>query len=266
MARRECEAAIAVRALDPGVPWDQSRWAPYVRIHGPGQGQFPKGSIRPRGYMAPGCHELRETKCNQVAKSPAAAAEQKKARRLAGLSSFSACSWPPPPAGPPPPRGAAFICGTPPPARGIAGAARGTVCARAFVGEPWPTVGCATCGMAAGPARRKIASLYALFPWAACGWAARAHWPGQHRGHDPSAHCAWAVARAPTGPWPQPHVPALLARRDPGSALLARPRSATPARGLRSSSIVASRVAARPMRAADRLMVIRVAKRSWDVQ
>jgi hypothetical protein len=46
------EAAVAVEALDPGVPYE-SRWAPYVRIHGPGQGQFPKGSIRPRGYMAP---------------------------------------------------------------------------------------------------------------------------------------------------------------------------------------------------------------------
>ena len=42
----------AVGTLDPGVPYE-SRWAPYVRIHGPGQGQFPKGSIRPRGYMAP---------------------------------------------------------------------------------------------------------------------------------------------------------------------------------------------------------------------
>src|SRR5690348_11691939 len=48
----KCEAADAVEALDPGVPYE-SRWAPYVRIHGPGQGQFPKGSIRPRGYMAP---------------------------------------------------------------------------------------------------------------------------------------------------------------------------------------------------------------------
>src|ERR1700758_4297282 len=46
------EATIAVGALDPGVPYE-SRWAPYVRVHGPGQGQFPKGSIRPRGYMAP---------------------------------------------------------------------------------------------------------------------------------------------------------------------------------------------------------------------
>src|SRR6266481_93230 len=43
---------MAVGALDPGVPYE-SRWAPYDRIHGPGQGQFPKGSIRPRGYMAP---------------------------------------------------------------------------------------------------------------------------------------------------------------------------------------------------------------------
>ena len=50
--KEKCEAADAVGALDPGVPYE-SRWAPYVRIHGPGQGQFPKGSIRPRGYMAP---------------------------------------------------------------------------------------------------------------------------------------------------------------------------------------------------------------------
>ena len=34
------EAAIAVGALDPGVPYE-SRWAPFVRVHGPGQGQFP---------------------------------------------------------------------------------------------------------------------------------------------------------------------------------------------------------------------------------
>ena len=47
--KQKCEAADAVEALDPGVPYE-SRWAPYVRIHGPGQGQFPKGSIRPRGY------------------------------------------------------------------------------------------------------------------------------------------------------------------------------------------------------------------------
>src|SRR6476646_3421409 len=50
--KQKCEAANAVEALDPGVPYE-SRWAPYVRAHGPGQGQFPKGSIRPRGYMAP---------------------------------------------------------------------------------------------------------------------------------------------------------------------------------------------------------------------
>src|SRR5436190_13978099 len=49
---KKCEAAMAVGALDPGVPYE-SRWAPYDRIHGPGQGQFPEGSIRPRGYMAP---------------------------------------------------------------------------------------------------------------------------------------------------------------------------------------------------------------------
>src|SRR4030088_1670434 len=48
----KCEAVVAVGALDPGVPYE-SRWAPYDRIHGPGQGQFPEGSIRPRGYMAP---------------------------------------------------------------------------------------------------------------------------------------------------------------------------------------------------------------------
>src|SRR5947208_16838016 len=46
--KKQCEAANAVEALDPGVPYE-SRWAPYVRAHGPGQGQFPKGSIRPRG-------------------------------------------------------------------------------------------------------------------------------------------------------------------------------------------------------------------------
>lgn len=50
--KRECEAAVTVEALDPGVPYE-SRWAPYARVQGPGQGQFPKGSIRPRGYMAP---------------------------------------------------------------------------------------------------------------------------------------------------------------------------------------------------------------------
>ena len=49
--KAKCEAAMAVGALDPGVPYE-SRWAPYDRIHGPGQGQFPEGSIRPRGYMA----------------------------------------------------------------------------------------------------------------------------------------------------------------------------------------------------------------------
>src|SRR6186713_2852337 len=46
--KTQCEAADAVEALDPGVPYE-SRWAPYDRAHGPGQGQFPKGSIRPRG-------------------------------------------------------------------------------------------------------------------------------------------------------------------------------------------------------------------------
>src|SRR5882724_10608295 len=50
--KQKCEAVMAVGALDPGVPYE-SRWAPYDRIHGPGQGQFPEGSIRPRGYMAP---------------------------------------------------------------------------------------------------------------------------------------------------------------------------------------------------------------------
>jgi hypothetical protein len=51
LSRREREAAITVEALDPGVPYE-SRWAPYDRAHGPGQGQLPEGSIRPRGYMA----------------------------------------------------------------------------------------------------------------------------------------------------------------------------------------------------------------------
>ena len=47
--KEKCEAANAAEVLDPGVPYE-SRWAPYDRVHGPGQGQFPKGSIRPRGY------------------------------------------------------------------------------------------------------------------------------------------------------------------------------------------------------------------------
>jgi hypothetical protein len=51
-SKQKCEAAMAVGVLDPGVPYE-SRWAPYDRIHGPGQGQFPEGSIRPRGYMTP---------------------------------------------------------------------------------------------------------------------------------------------------------------------------------------------------------------------
>jgi len=42
--KEKCEAAMAVGALDPGVPYE-SRWAPCDRIHGPGQGQFPEGSI-----------------------------------------------------------------------------------------------------------------------------------------------------------------------------------------------------------------------------
>src|SRR5665213_133617 len=50
--KQKCEAAMAVEALDPGVPYE-SRWAPCDQVHGPGQGQFPEGSIRPRGYMAP---------------------------------------------------------------------------------------------------------------------------------------------------------------------------------------------------------------------
>src|ERR1700738_297792 len=50
--KQKCEAAMAVGALDPGVPYE-SRWAPCDQVHGPGQGQFPEGSIRPRGYMAP---------------------------------------------------------------------------------------------------------------------------------------------------------------------------------------------------------------------
>jgi hypothetical protein len=39
-AKGKREAAIAVGALDPGVPYE-SRWAPYVQVHEPGQGQFP---------------------------------------------------------------------------------------------------------------------------------------------------------------------------------------------------------------------------------
>src|SRR5476651_184217 len=50
--KQKCEAAMAVGALDPGVPYE-SRWAPCSQVHEPGQGQFPEGSIRPRGYMAP---------------------------------------------------------------------------------------------------------------------------------------------------------------------------------------------------------------------
>jgi len=38
--KQKREAVMAVGALDPGVPYE-SRWAPYDRIHGPGQGQFP---------------------------------------------------------------------------------------------------------------------------------------------------------------------------------------------------------------------------------
>src|SRR5262249_57063762 len=38
--------AVGVRSR---VPYE-SRWAPYVRAHEPGQGQLPSGSIRPRGY------------------------------------------------------------------------------------------------------------------------------------------------------------------------------------------------------------------------
>jgi hypothetical protein len=59
-----------------------------------------------------------------------------KARREAGLFVVQCRSWPTPPACPPPP------------ACGIAGAARGAgICACAFVGEPWLTFGCATCGI-----------------------------------------------------------------------------------------------------------------------
>src|SRR3954452_23956796 len=50
--KQKCEAAMAVGVLDPGVPYE-SRWAPCSQVHGPGQGQFPEGSIRPRGYMTP---------------------------------------------------------------------------------------------------------------------------------------------------------------------------------------------------------------------
>src|SRR6201989_1601731 len=74
-AMKKCEAAFAVEALDPGVPYE-SRWAPYVRIHGPGQGQFPKGSIRPRGYVGSRrATQPRESQCsNDGAPPPAAGA------------------------------------------------------------------------------------------------------------------------------------------------------------------------------------------------
>ena len=43
-------AAKAVEASIPLGPYE-CRWAPCVRDHGPGQGQLPCGSYRPRGYV-----------------------------------------------------------------------------------------------------------------------------------------------------------------------------------------------------------------------
>ena len=61
---------MAVGALDPGVPYE-SRWAPCDQVHGPGQGQFPEGSIRPRGYMAPDARRSFACQCNHGPKPPA---------------------------------------------------------------------------------------------------------------------------------------------------------------------------------------------------
>src|ERR1700722_2548511 len=69
--KRKYEAAIAVEALDPGVPYE-SRWAPYARIHGPGQGQFPKGSIRPRGYWLLTRNAASPHQCNHHGGKPPA--------------------------------------------------------------------------------------------------------------------------------------------------------------------------------------------------
>jgi hypothetical protein len=69
--KRKYEAAIAVEALDPGVPYE-SRWAPYDRVHGPGQGQFPKGSIRPRGYWLLTRDAASRDQCNNEAEEPPA--------------------------------------------------------------------------------------------------------------------------------------------------------------------------------------------------
>src|SRR5437016_11534523 len=68
---RKCEAAIAVGALDPGVPYE-SRWAPYDRIHGPGQGQFPEGSIRPRGLWLLTRNAASQNQCNHDTARPPA--------------------------------------------------------------------------------------------------------------------------------------------------------------------------------------------------
>ena len=60
---------------------------------------------------------------------------------------------------------------TPRPERGAG------ICACAFIGEPWLTFGCATCGLrGAWPARRKCAVLHAL-------WPRRLHASRHHRLH-----------------------------------------------------------------------------------
>ena len=60
---------------------------------------------------------------------------------------------------------------TPRPERGAG------ICACAFIGEPWLTFGCATCGLrGAWPARRKCAVLHAI-------WRRRLHASRRHRLH-----------------------------------------------------------------------------------
>ncbi len=51
-AEGRCRAAWAVGACEPAWPY-KCRWAPFVRDHGPGQGQLPCGSYRPLGRIAP---------------------------------------------------------------------------------------------------------------------------------------------------------------------------------------------------------------------
>ena len=59
---REVRGRRAGGGVDPGDL--QSRWAPCIRAHGPGQGQLPLGSIRPRGKVSPA--EPRSTRITQI--------------------------------------------------------------------------------------------------------------------------------------------------------------------------------------------------------